>query len=983
MLINKKIRTWVITFTLLFSLLSLNFSNNIKAEDPYDSESITDLIKILSSMIDFQDELGPHPFRQVGIWQSNRSMQIQGDMEFELYFSTPLFTQIKLLEFINYQDTLKIDVYHINSQGLKTLIENGNATIKLEPNKLGEYVQKFKVELKEIQVSINKNEYLAFVIEIEQSKKPIGDFVEKRFDTKIVGRLQKIANILRKTGDPTLNEAADIIDILLENLTNIDIGGKEVGALVNVLCSSAFYYGSKDHPSSIKFKNDASEEITVYFQNQYSDFQYESYYLTEMFLFERVANETEPTSITNFAWPPILAGLDELKSFENISEESDIVNWFAIWVLYTLGKPIEELDKNKVTYYLAEDAKLTTDKPTGSNTLRKDIPKDSKDSLTWSVSGFERNKILTNITAYLNIHYSKILILGRVKIVASLKINDEVIATDQKDLDRTNILEFLQKGPDVPTKFTFEMFNVPKEIWYNDNLSLELAFAKKPIMGFLRPVKILYGSNEYPSRIILTLEETDNIQIDDLSEKAVYAGGSAHYIINVSSKHKDTVKISAETNEEIGGWSIEFYPKEFEIDSGSIQKVHVFINSTAADDASYNNDETYFFVNATGKTGFDTADSHVYVSRDKVEYDFEIIGYPEEIKVKHGSSETFTIIIRNKNKGYISDKYTINAATEHKFNVNINLSSDKEIAVYNPDSDKNEEIIANITVRAPWYTNVKSDELTMDIISAQSVRYPPEFIKTLKINVTVITPNMLESIYRVLESAAGKIGITGRYAGWILISAILLVVILFIILIVLFKRRKFADITCIERIKEIESTETAKYEITIKNSYKRDLTYIITSKIENDTQGFDVTVDTTELVLQSGETKVINLLVKPNDNIKKDDWVEVKISVKPIDKSKIADISTVTVIKNAKIDIRLSGVFHWPRVFKKGDRVETSFKIWNHGNISTGKISILFFVNGEEKNKVEDIIIPAGGHADIEIPWVAEAGKNQVYIVVN
>jgi uncharacterized membrane protein len=980
MLLNKKMQTWAITFALLFSLLSLNFSNNIKAEEPYNSESIMELINIFSSMIDFEDELGPHPFRQVGIWQSNKSMTIQGDMEFELYFSAPLFTQIQLLELINYQDTLKIDVYHINSQGLKNRIQNGNATIKLEPETLGNYVQKFNVKLEDIQVSINENEYLAFVIEIEQSKKPVSSFVEKRFDTKIIGRLEKIANMLRKSTDPNIIEISDIIDILLENLTYVDIGGAEVAALANVLCSSAFYYGSSSHPASIKFKNDEAEEITVYFQGQYSDFQYESYYLTEMFLFERIVNETKPTSSTKFAWPPILAGLEDFESFENISEDSEIFNWFAIWGLYTLGKPIDELDKNKVTYYLAEDAKLTTDKPTGSNTIKQSL---SKEPLSWSISGFERNKMLTNATAHLNIHYSKILILGKVKIVASLKINDDVIATDEQELDRTSILEFLQKGPDIATKFTFDIQGNTKEIWYNDNLSLEVAFVKKPIMGLLRPVKILYGSNDYPSKIVLTLEETDNIKIGELKDKAVYSGGSAHYIVNVTSKHTDEVKITAEAKEKTGNWNIEVYPKELQITSGSTQKVHIFINSTAVDDSAYDVDEIYFFVNATGKTGFDTNISYVYVSQDSVKYDFEVSNIPDEIKIKHGSSETFTITIINKNKGYISDKYTINAKTEHGFNVDVNLSSEKEITVYNPDSDKNEEITVNITVYAPWYTNIASEKFTIDILSDKSFDQQDELEKTFIVTVKVTTPNIFESIYRAFESAAGKIGLTGIYAGWILISAVLLLLIIICIIVILLKKRRFADIICTERIKEITPDETAKYEILLKNPYRYDLTYNITAKTENDTEGFDVSVDATELALQSGETKVINLLVKPNDNVKKDDWAEVIISVKPSNKNKVADISTVTTIKNGQVDVKLSGVFHWPRAFKKGDRVETSFKVWNYGNVSTGKISIIFFVNGQEKNKVEDIIIPRGGHADIEIPWIAETGKNQVYIVVN
>jgi len=979
MLLKKKTRTWVITLFLLFSLLSLNFKDNIQAEDPSDSEYIKGLINILRSLIDFNDKLNPHPFRYVGIWESNRIMNIEGDMEFELYFSAPIFTQIQLLGLINYQDALKIDVYHVDSDGVKTLIENGNKTLKLVPESQ-EYIQKYIVKLENVNVTINKNEYLAFVIEIEQTEKPVESFAENRYDTLVVSNLEKIADILRKIDDPDLQEIATYIDVGLENLSNLDIGGEEFGALVNVLFSSAFYFGSVDYPSSVKFYNDETKEIKLYFHSEYSDFQYELYSTTELFLFEKIANETKPTTSTAYAWPPILTEIDELASPENMSLDSEIVNWFVIWALYIFGEPIEEVDTNKVTYYLAENGKLTTDKPVENQTMSKEL---SELPSTWTFSGFERNKILKNVTAYLNIYFSKVLTLGKVKINATLKKNGKIIATDEEDLDRTNIFELIQKGPDAPTKFTFNDLDTSEEIWYTDNLSLEISYVNKPILGSLRPVKINYGSDVYPSKIILTLKETDNIKIGDLNDKEVYSGGSAHYILDISSKYDDNIKITAEVKEKIGSWNIEVYPDILQIDAGSVEKVHIFVNSTAIDDSVYDIDEIYFFINATGKTGFDTNTSYVSVSRDAVEYGIEVINCPEEIEVKHGSTKTFTIVIRNRNKGYISDKYSINTESEHNFNIIVNLSSDEEIPVYNNNSDENQVITANITVEVPWYTYIKSDELIIKILSSQSDRYPPIFEKTLKVNVKVITPNILESIYRLFESSAAKIGLTGKYAGWILIAVVVLLLIIISIIILYLKKRGFVEIICLERIKEIEPDETAKFEITIKNPYKYDLIYNIQSKLENDTQGFDISVDKIELALQSGEQKVINLLVKPNDNVKKDDWCEVKIIIKPCNKTKTTEISTITTIKNGETDVRLSGVIHWPKIFKKDDRVETSFKVWNHGNVSTDKISIIFFVNGKEKNKIEDVIIPRGGYADIEVPWIADSGKNEVYIVVD
>ena len=57
-------------------------------------------------------------------------------------------------------------------------------------------------------------------------------------------------------------------------------------------------------------------------------------------------------------------------------------------------------------------------------------------------------------------------------------------------------------------------------------------------------------------------------------------------------------------------------------------------------------------------------------------------------------------------------------------------------------------------------------------------------------------------------------------------------------------------------------------------------------------------------------------------------------------------------------------------------------RINNIGKVSASNISVILYVNGEEKNKVEDITIPRRGYAEIEIPWIAVKGKNEVNIVV-
>jgi hypothetical protein len=42
-------------------------------------------------------------------------------------------------------------------------------------------------------------------------------------------------------------------------------------------------------------------------------------------------------------------------------------------------------------------------------------------------------------------------------------------------------------------------------------------------------------------------------------------------------------------------------------------------------------------------------------------------------------------------------------------------------------------------------------------------------------------------------------------------------------------------------------------------------------------------------------------------------------------------------------------------------------------------VNVFFYLNGKQKNKLT-VTIPAGGAADIQIPWIAVKGKNKVRV---
>ena len=974
MLHKKKFSAYIITFTLLISMFSFSIFNinRVAAEDELD-DSILGIVKYIQALIDFEDPLEIHPFRYVGVWESNETITITGDMEFNLYFSSTILTQ---LELENYKDSVNVSVYYIDNTGIPTLLENGNISFTLEPELLEDYIQNVpNVKIEGINHTVNEGDKLIFTIEVIQSDKPINDFVEKRFDTKLKNRIETIIRLLEKSNDPDLEELAALIEEALLEMDNLSIGGSEFGDLINVLRSSAFYYGCENYKSSVEFETDEGEDKTLYFQHAVNyDFEYG---LSSEFGHIKVVNETSPTSETDFTMPPISINLDELTIPE--VDEEEWTMWLAIWALYILEEPPSP-DQNKITYYLHSDNVMDTIKPEEKNTQKQKL---SDSPVEWTGNSFGRNRILKDTKADIYIYYPKLLTLSKINIKATLKYDDKAIADDTKELDRATILEKIKRGPSSPT--TFEFSDINKEIWYNKNLSLEVSVSKGPLFSLFKSVMLYHDSDAYPSSITFAYEETENILLDEPVEQMVYAGGGIDYGLNVTSNHSDDLHISVEPKEQFGEWKFEYYPESTEIAEDGEITIHIVVNSTAVDDFAYENDYIDLFVNVSGNTGFDSNITSFIVSEEAVEHDIEVV-VTENQTIRHGKSGTYSFIVRNKNKGFIADRYSINITSENGFKLSYIPYIDDELEVYDETSDTNDEAIVNVTVTVPYYSDVSSDKLTFEIFSEHS---RDSFSKTITVNTSVENPNILERIYKLFEDAAESLGINNllpkkyaKYAGWILIGILLLILLIISVILIFIRKRRFVDLICKERIKEITSDETAIFEINIKNPYKKTLNYEIKVYTENEQKGFDISIDKTQILLEPEQSIKATLNVKPTDFVKPEDWVEVKVKAIPKEKNKASEISTVTTIKNDKLELSISGVFHWPRVFKKGDRVETSFKIFNRGGVSAEKITVFLFVNGEEKNKVEDIAIPRGGHADISIPWIAVKGKNEVYIMV-
>jgi hypothetical protein len=457
----------------------------------------------------------------------------------------------------------------------------------------------------------------------------------------------------------------------------------------------------------------------------------------------------------------------------------------------------------------------------------------------------------------------------------------------------------------------------------------------------------------------------------DPSNEKVVPGGNVKYTINIASDSEDdTVKITTSgfSGEEKEAWYIEISSESVSISKDGVETVNVIVTSDtlAADDAKL---EVTFV--AIGSTGKDTFDAVVEVSEDAVEYEINVVT-PSDKTIRHGENDTYHFKIKNKNTGIWSDDYQIEASSEHGWN----LSYKKIVKNLYPNNESEIEV----TIYVPKNTNVTSDKLTFTVTSENG-----NISKTVNVTTTIIGPNLLENLYGFFESAAeslGLDGVFGSYAPHFLVAMLFIIAFFIIIIMIFLLTTKFVKITCLERIKEIFPNEVASFEMIIKNHTRKTRSYEITALVNSESHNWTTSLDLKKITLEPGKSKPVVLVVKPTDLVKPDDWAEINIAVNVEGKKKSEKMATMAMIKGAKAEISFDSVFHWPKIFKERDRVTSSFKLENKGNASASNVSVVLYVNNEEKNKVEDITIPAGGYADIKIPWIAIKGKNEIEIVV-
>jgi hypothetical protein len=693
--------------------------------------------------------------------------------------------------------------------------------------------------------------------------------------------------------------------------------------------------------------------------------------------------------LENLNWEKIQDIGTALKDIISLLEESNITSADLTEIINTVisssfiydsanhpasvSIPAKISEEDIRVYYLHTIPGMTENRPETKN--QSGSIKLGENPTIWTTEPFERNKILNvdDISANLYFDYYQILniLKGKITITVILYEDNAAIASSEKELDRLGILNILTK-PNKPVTFTFS--GSDKEITYGHSISIGVSLKN----GTNAAVTLIYDSSDYPSALRVKLEETQNIKIIDIisnpANRKIIPGGIVEYILNVTSEKLDTLQISSIEREKTGDWEITTTPEPISVLANDRTNIHVFIKSLSNLKEAYGNTITLTLI-VSGNTGIARQEISAEISQDAIQYYVKIISYSNNINVSKGKNHTFYFVIKNNNTGAIDDvdSYTITAISKNHWPL-ISRDSIKNLQIGNSTGTDD----ARVVIQVPKNTTLESDIITITVTSDGN----PSATATINVTVDVIGENFLEAIYNLFDSAAETLGLNelfGSYGALVLISILMVIILFILIILALVLTTKHVRIICTNRIKEIELTEGAIFDLVLQNPIKTTQSYEIFVEQTGLSSKWMITVEPPTIVIEGRQSKAVQIMVTPPNISESKDWTQVTVHVKKTGKKKTESINLLTMIKEGKTLLALDNVSHWPTVFNPGEKITTSCSISNNGTVSARNVKVFFYLNGKQKNIVE-ATIPTGSIANLEIPWIAVKGKNKVRI---
>jgi hypothetical protein len=665
---------------------------------------------------------------------------------------------------------------------------------------------------------------------------------------------------------------------------------------------------------------------------------------------------------------------DDIASFINTMKSSKLI-YDSQYHPSSVTLPAKISEEDIRIYYLQSGQILSETQQGGTNASKTKIL--ATPTLWTADKELERNKILKiqDITAEL--YFSRFLCLlpRKVSVTVTLYDDNTTIASSQKQLTKNELQGFLRKKI---TPVVFNFTGVDREITYGHKLGIGISLGNGT-KSVRTPLYLQPTSNEYPSRLRVKFEETQNIQVHDLittpPEGKIIPGGSIQYLLNVTSIKSDILQINVIERGKTGAWSLST-PTSVTVAAGSWVIIPVYVNSSNVLKEAYGSIIDLIVV-ISGNTGIARQAVTAEISEDAIGYNVEILGYSNTINISKGENRFFYFVVKNDNTGAIddTDSYTITASSKNDWRL-IPQETIRNLGI-GDTTDAND---ARVLIEVPKNTTEKSDTITITVTSDSS----SDASATITITVNVLGGDFIEELLNFFDSAARSLGLNDLFGsdGKFVLLILLVVIILFFIIILAFVfTSKPVRIICTDRIREIESTEKAIFEVILKNPYKKTQTYEIEAQPTTSSSKWEITVDPTTTEIEGKASKTLQVIVTPTESAEPKEWAQVTVSVKKTGRKKKESIDLVTMMKEGKTLLQLQNVSHWPTTFNPGEKIVTSFSLSNDGTIAARNVKIFFYLNGKQKNKVE-VTLPAGNFADIQIPWIAEKGKNQVRIRV-
>ncbi len=871
---------------------ALTWSINLLDELGFDD--LIDELDGIEEILEQMKILLPNPLRVVECYEhtGNESIQLKGNINYDLYFRTKTGSQI------HKNDRIKISVYTYGQSAIFP-DEIANTTISLEPGIFQNTIQK-SVTITNVSATINPNTLVLFAVEMIPGEKTITSLITN--DYPILENLSKIGlkairNVANFTGITTIEDVFAFLD-LLDELMNDDALGINLSIddaveVLESLISVSFLYDSADYPSS----------VTVPF---------------------RAAGET---------------------------------------------------DDNSVVYYLHDSNNMDSTRPTAAS---QQIANLADSSISWTGEKITRNKILSDASAIVYINHKDLQFWSEAMVVeASLTYGNTTLDTDSITLEQKTSLSATQK----PYRFIFDDIGTGVELEYGKKIGITISLKGEPsVNSFFRTIEVFYDSSEFASMLSFSISETDHIQVSGSrspSNGKIIVADKVTYTLEVSSDLEDDITVSIQeksfSSEEQDYWDISINPTSFSVGNAGEQALTVILSSLGTTIAAYDEDPLELTLDVIGNTGYDSIDLSAEVSDDAVTYD-TLITIPKDKEIAHGENASFVFTIENNNSGLWRDSFIFSAEIDENISIEVTPLTFDNLDVGNK---------TNITVNVSIPDDTKIDEATISltIISKRS-----QIQHEATVNFTIVGANIFESLFDYFEDIAESLGLTGAfgdYAPLVLVSIIIIVIFFILILMAFILTSKTVEVICIDRIKEIDPENTATYEITLKNRTNKPRSYLITSDLPLKTGSWDIQFSSDQIMIPAKQQRTIKAMVKATDEVQPGDWTEFLLFISTEGKSKKVTIPLFCSLSDGMASLSIKDVFHWPKSFSSNQKISTSLKVFNSGNTQARNVSVKLFINNKEKNKVEELIIPAGGYADITLPWIAEKGKNDLRIIVS